>query len=104
MSTPVNVNALLATPRFVRGLSGFVQGFTIFNPSAAAAYVQFLDTLITPTVGTTVPVWSVAVPTLATVSLNCEIFFRDGLWVAATTTDVGSGAPATALNVSLELN
>lgn len=105
MATPVQINDLAATALFVRGGSCKLLGYSIYNPSNAAAYVQFFDTLLGPTVGTTAPKWSIALATLTSQTLNTvDLFFRDGLWVAATTTDDGSSAPSAALNVSLELS
>jgi hypothetical protein len=111
MATPVLVNGVtgvLATALFVRGQTCDVQGYHIFNGSNAAAFVNFYDTAVTPTVGTTVPVWQVALSTLGFAFFNQGqpggLFFKDGLWIAAVTTAGGSGAPSAALTVSLAMS
>jgi hypothetical protein len=52
-----------------------------------------------------VPKFQVGLATLTTKTLGAQdaggIYFKDGLWVAATTTSSGSSAPASALAVSL---
>lgn len=107
MASPILVNGtsgVLATPIFVRGPSKLETG-NVFNGSAATAYVQFYDTVLAPTVGTTVPVYSVGVTTLGNAPITqsdaAGLFFKDGMWVAATTTLSGNTAPGVALAVSL---
>lgn len=112
MSTPVLVNGatgVSSTAIFVREQDCRLNGFTIYNPSNAAAYVQFFDmpASTAPTVGTTVPKWSVGVPTVAALSVpyiaGDGLFFTGGLWVAATTTAGGNTGPSAAVNVNLAL-
>ena len=67
MASPVLVNGLSgvqATPIYVRGTECNIEGYHIYNPSNAAAFVSFYDSLVAPTVGTTVPVWCGVLPTL----------------------------------------
>lgn len=110
MATPVLVNGttgLLATALQVRGQSCNLLGYHIYNPSNATAYIQFFDSLLGPTVGTTVPVWSIGIPTLTSTFMPVDvngIFFSLGLWVAATTTAGGSSAPNAAVNVNLGMS
>lgn len=110
MASPVLVNGatgVLATPIQVRGEGCNLAGYHIYNPSNAAAYVQFFDTVLAPTVGTTVPVWSIGITTLTNASMNLPVaglYFRSGLWVAATTTAGGNGAPNVAVNVNLAMS
>jgi hypothetical protein len=110
MATPVLVNGttgVLATAIFVKGAPCDVQGYHIFNASNAVAFVGFFDTVLTPTVGTTVPVWSVAVPTLSEAFMALPVaglYFQQGLWIAATTSAGGSGAPSAALTVALAMS
>lgn len=107
MATPVLVNGysgVLATPIFVRGTGTDVVGYHIYNASDATAFVQFYDSVVAPTVGTTVAKWVVSIPTLQQAFMQfpvAGIFFRDGLWIAATTTASGSTAPSAALTVSV---
>ena len=67
MATPVLVNGLTGvqgTPIFVRPGKFDIQGYHIYNPSNAAAFVSFYDIEVAPTVGTTVPKWVGVLPTL----------------------------------------
>lgn len=112
MASPVLVNGvtgLLATAIFVRGIECDVLGYHIYNASNATAYVQFFDMTagVTPTVGTTVPVWSIGIPTVSHAFLMLPVaglHFQESLWVAATTTAGGNGAPSAALNVNLAMS
>jgi hypothetical protein len=107
MASPVLVDALSSTEKLVRGESCNVLGYHIFNPSNAVAYVQFFDTLAAPTVGTTVPKWSIGVPTLGEAFIDfapAGLFFKAGLWVAATTTATGASAPSAGVNVNLAMS
>lgn len=109
MATPVLVNGttgVLATAIFVRAQDCNVLGYHIYNASDAAAYVQFYDTAA-PTVGTTVAKWIVPIPTVQQAFMQFPVaglFFRGGLWMAATTTAGGTGAPSAALTVSLAVS
>ena len=110
MAQPVLVNGMtgvLATPIFVSGPCK-LSDYSIYNAAAAASYVSFYDTALAPTVGTTVPKWQVGLTTLGSAQLGDigreGLYFRDGLWVAATTTSSGSSAPASALAVSLGIS
>lgn len=107
MATPVLVNGytgVLATPVFVRLQSDNVLGYHIFNASNATAFVQFYDSAVAPTIGTTVANWCIGIPTLVHAFLPIDgpgMYFQNGLWIAATTTASGSGAPSAALSVNL---
>jgi hypothetical protein len=102
------MTGLLATPICVSGAGCKLYDYDIYNAAAAASYVSFYDTAIAPTVGTTVPKFQVGLATLTTKTLGAQdaggIYFKDGLWVAATTTSSGSSAPASALAVSLGIS
>ena len=107
MAAPILVNGVtgvLATPIFVAGPCKLYD-YDIYNSAAAASFVSFYDTLLAPTVGTTVPKWQVGLATLTTKTLGAQdvagIFFRDGLWIAATTTQGGNTAPGAALVISV---
>ncbi len=111
MASPVLVNGLSGvqgTPIFVRGEKVNVQAYHIYNPSNAAAFVSFYDTLVAPTVGTTVPAWMAVLPTLTNASLDfgqpAGIFFKEGLWVAAATTVNGNTNPSAAVIVDLAMS
>jgi hypothetical protein len=107
MASPILVNGMtgvLATPIFVSGPCKLYD-YSIFNAAAATSFVSFYDVALAPTVGTTVPKWQVGLATLGNAQLpvqdNAGIYFKDGLWVAATTAANGSTAPATAVVVSV---
>ncbi len=111
MASPVLVNGLtgvVATPKFVRGSEEtYVQGYHIFNPSNATAFVSFYDINVAPTVGTTVPKWVVALPTLTNAWIDLQpagLFFQTGLWVAAATAINGNSDPNVALVVNLAMS
>jgi hypothetical protein len=110
MATPFLVNGmtgLLATPIFVSGPCKLYD-YNVFNAAAATSFISFYDTAIAPTVGTTVPKWQLGLATLGTAESALQdvagVYFKDGLWVAATTTAAGSTAPATALVVALGIS
>ncbi len=111
MASPVLVNGLSGvqgTPIFVRGTECNVQGYHIYNPSNAAAFVSFYDTLVAPTVGTTVPKWQGVLPTLTNSSHDfaqpAGIYFQFGLWVAAATTVNGNTNPSAAVVINLAMS
>jgi hypothetical protein len=110
MAAPVLVadyTGVLATPIQIRGTSCDVCGYHIFNASNATAFVQFYDSAIAPTVGTTVAKWCVGIPTVQQAFMPLPVaglLFRDGLWIAATTTASGNTAPNTALFVNLAMS
>jgi hypothetical protein len=110
MASPVLVNGatgVLATAIFVRGEDCNVCAYHIYNPSNATAYVQFFDTIAPPTVGTTVPFWSIGIPTLQQAFISfmpAGLYFANGLYVAATTTAGGNTAPNVAVNVNLAMS
>lgn len=110
MATPVLVNGVTgvqATAIFVRGENCNVQGYHIFNNSNAVAFVNFYDEA-EPTVGTTVPKWQAAVPTLEDAFMDFGqpggLFFRHGLWVAAATTANGNTNPSAVVVVNLAMS
>lgn len=113
MASPVLVNGytgVQATAIFVRGFDCNVLGYHIYNASDATAYVQFYSrptTGLTPTVGTTVADWVVAIPTLQQAFMPFPVaglFFKGGLWVAATTAINGSTNPSAVLTVALAMS
>ena len=75
----------------------------IYNPSNAAAFIQFFDALAADvTVGTTTPEFVIGIPTVRElVALIGPANFETGIVVAATTTATGSSAPSAALQVAL---
>lgn len=94
------------TAVFVKGNATQIAAMSIYNPNAAAVYVQLFDGAAAPTVGTTVPKWSVGIAASSALSPtfpNEGLLFDYGLWVAATTTAGGAVAPAATVNVNLAI-
>lgn len=104
MATPIQLALSTGVAKFACGQSCKVTSYSVYNPNTGAAYIQFFDTLVGPIVGTTVAKWSVAVPAASTTGLRTEdIYFRDGLWCAATTAAT-TGATTTGVDVSLGIS
>jgi len=111
MATPVLVNGLTGvqgTPIFVRPGKFDIQGYHIYNPSNAAAFVSFYDIEVAPTVGTTVPKWVGVLPTLTNSSHDfaqpAGIYFEKGLWVAAATAIDGNTNPSASVVINLAMS
>jgi hypothetical protein len=92
-------SALSTTPETVKSSDGYVGGWYVFNPNAAAAYIQFFDESGTITLGSTTPKMSIGIPAGAgaNVEFRRGIPFTNSIKVAATTTATGSSANASAL-------
>lgn len=107
MATPKRVNGLTTTvTQVVNGQPCGLAAVQIYNASNAVGYLQCFDQ-VSPsnvTLGTTVPTWVMAVPTVASVSLSMDAAparFEKGLQIAFTTTATGSSAPSAAADVAL---
>lgn len=101
---PYSKTDLSTTVTTVKSSAGSVGAYSLYNPSIAITFIQFFDISGTVTLGTTVPVWTLAIPTLATLNLSIPfggITFANAIKIAATTTALGLTAPATALIVNL---
>jgi hypothetical protein len=92
-------NILVATAQVIKATAGQLYGYYIYNPEAAVTFVHFYNTAAASvTVGTTSPLFTVAVPAgaAANLSLPFGITFSNAGWsCAATTTAGGNTAPAT---------
>ncbi len=90
---------LVATAQVIKASAGQLYGYFIYNPEAAVTFVHFYNTAAASvTVGTTNPMFTVAVPagSAANLSLPYGITFSNAGWsCAATTTAGGNTAPAT---------
>ncbi len=112
MATPVQIALSTGAAKFVRGQSCKLTSYSVYNPNTGPVYIQFFDTLLGPTVGTTVPVWALGVgvasatgaaaPTV-TGLVPADIYFSQGLWVAATTGTL-TGATAAGVDVSFGIS
>lgn len=91
--------ALSNTAVAIKASSGRVYGYSLFNPSIATVFIQFFNVAAASvTVGTTTPLFVVAVPAGGAVNVLAAlpITFSAAFSMAATTTATGSTAPATA--------
>ena len=79
---------------------GRLFGWSVSNLNAAARFLKVYDTAVAPTVGTTVPVLTIALPPNGTAShdLGDGIVFRSGISFAITTgiADADTGAVSAA--------
>jgi hypothetical protein len=106
MAVPLSLNGLTNTVKPVKqyGPCG-LWSIQIFNAAVATTYIQCFDAAkpADVTLGTTVPTWVIAVPTVQSVVISPEqpVSFIAGLQIAATTTAGGAAAPATAVDVAL---
>jgi hypothetical protein len=101
-------NALLvATSQTVKASAGRVYGYEVRNVNANVMFIHFYDTGSTVTVGTTVPIVSVAVPGgsgtapgVARVMFSISIAFGSAIKIAASTSDdhTVATAPGTGLS------
>jgi hypothetical protein len=93
---------LVATAQAVKASAGKLYGYYLYNPEAAVTFVHFYNTAAASvTVGTTNPMFTLAVPGGSAANLSTEmgITFSNAGWaVAATTTAGGNTAPATGVS------
>jgi hypothetical protein len=92
-----------ATVQTVKTGNGLLRGWFVYNPNAAATYVQLFFTAAAVTLGTTVPDLSFGLPATAAANLLDEqgIAFTGALQFALTTTENGSTAPTTGCTVNI---
>lgn len=94
---------LVATAQAIKASAGQLYGYYMFNPEAAVTFVHFYNTAqASVTVGTTNPLFTVAVPagSAANLAVPQGITFSNAGWsCAATTTAGGNTAPATGVSL-----
>lgn len=80
-----------------------IGGWALINPNATVAYVLFFDSFSSPSLGVDIPTFVMPLPGTAAANLFNEkgIFMRNGLWIACTTTALGSSPPGIGLDVSI---
>ena len=93
----------------IGGGSVSLKSISLSNPSNAVAYFQFFDaaTAGAVTLGTTVPTFWIAVPTVNAVNLEfgpVGYVFKSGMVVAVTTTPTGGSAPSANCPISALIN
>jgi hypothetical protein len=92
--------ALTNSAQEIKGSAGSLKGWYIYNPNTSVAYVPVYNTAAAGvTVGTTTPLFVIAVPpgSATNVSYHGGIAFGTAISWAATSTAAGNGAPTTAL-------
>jgi hypothetical protein len=94
---------LVATAQVVKASAGQLYGYFAYNPEAAVTFVHFYNTAAASvTVGTTNPLFTIALPAGAAANLHFPMgveFSNAGWSVAATTTAGGNTAPATGVSL-----
>lgn len=98
-------NALSTTVQTVNGSSATLDLIHCENPANAATFLQIFNVAGTVTLGSTVPDLSFSMPASGGVLslVGTNIFFRNAIKIAATTTATGSSAPATAIDCNFAL-
>ena len=97
-------NAAVTSAVTVKTAGGNLYAWMIYNPNASACFLDFFNTT-SPTLGTTVPVWTVAAP--ATAAANVApgalpfVNFSAGISVASVTASGGASTCGTGMTVSL---
>jgi hypothetical protein len=96
-----NYAGLSTTVQTIKSSAGMVYGWVIYNPNSSVAYVQVFNTT-SPTLGSTVPLYSIPVPAGQTTTALFDVGITHGtaIAVAATTTMRGSTAPSIGLDVN----
>jgi hypothetical protein len=98
------VSQALTTSINVKASAGQLYGYTISNPNAVVAYVEYYNTATTPgTIGaTTALILEIMIPagSSANVSFDEGIAFALGIAVAVATTATGAVAPTTGLTIT----
>ena len=94
---------LVATAQAIKASAGKLYGYYAFNPENAVTFVHFYNTAAASvTVGTTAPLFTLAIPAGAAANLMSDIgitFSNAGWSCAATTTAGGLTAPATGVSL-----
>jgi hypothetical protein len=105
VTTQRNDDSVTATAEVIKATNGILVGGEVYNGDASAmAYLVFFDLAAASVVlGTTVPVYTVAVPPgqARTFIPPRPLRFHAAMSYAAVTTRLGSSAPATALTACL---
>lgn len=94
---------LVATAQVIKASAGKLYGYYAYNPEAAVTFVHFYNTAAASvTVGTTNPLFTLAIPAGGAANLMSDIgitFSNAGWSCAATTTAGGNTAPATGVSL-----
>jgi hypothetical protein len=94
---------LVATAQAIKASAGQMYGYYAYNPESAVTFVHFYNTAAASvTVGTTNPLFTIAIPPGSAANLNIAqgiVFSNAGWSCAATTTAGGNTAPATGVSL-----
>ena len=94
---------LVATAQAIKASAGQMYGYYAYNPEAAVTFVHFYNVAAASvTVGTTNPMFTIAIPAGAAANLmfpHGVVFSNAGWSCAATTTAGGNTAPATGVSL-----
>jgi hypothetical protein len=106
--TPLLENGLTTTVKSVKSSGGQLGMLQCYNPNSTQAYVQVFNVASgSVTLGTTTPLQSYAIAPSSTGGLamsSVGVQFSTAISIAATTTAIGSTAPATAIDCNVAYN
>jgi hypothetical protein len=97
------LNGAVTTAVTVKGSSGFLYSWFLYNPNSSVCYLQVFNTT-TPTLGTTTPILSLPVPATSGANIppgSLATAFNTAIAVAATTTPTGGTTCTTGMTVNL---
>jgi hypothetical protein len=99
-------NGAVTTAVTVKSAPGNLWAWFVYNPNASACFLDFFNTT-SPTLGTTVPVWTISLPATSAANVPPGQFafvnFSSGWSVAAVTATGGASTCATGVVVSLSI-
>jgi hypothetical protein len=99
-------NGAVTTAVTVKGAPGNLWAWFVYNPNASACFLDFFNTT-SPTLGTTVPVWTISLPATSAANVPPGQFafvnFNAAWSVAAVTATGGASTCATGVVVSLSI-
>ena len=92
--------ALTNTKASIKASTGTLGGYMLYNPNAAAVYIQVFDVASgSVTLGTTTPTYVIPLPPAAAANIEFALGIAHGTAIvaAATTTATGSAAPSSSI-------
>lgn len=99
-------NAAVTSTQIVKSSAGNLYAWMVYNPNASACFLDFFNTTA-PTLGTTVPVWTISLPATAAANVSPGQFafanFSTAMSVAAVTASGGATTCTTGVTVSLDI-
>lgn len=99
-------NAAVTAAQIVKSSPGNLYAWMVYNPNASACFLDFFNTTA-PTLGTTVPVWTISLPATSAANVAPGQFafanFSTAISVAAVTATGGASTCGTGAVVSLDI-